>query len=124
MDDLIIKPTERLLSVSLVPETGKFVFEGRSLPEDAKDFFKPIVRWLEQYAHSPAPQTECSFKMEYFNSSSRKCLVDVLSVLNSIHKEGHAVTIIWYFEEGDDELKEMGEEYQKEYDLDFQVRPY
>jgi len=124
MDALIIKPTERLLSISLVAETGKFVFEGRSLPEDGKGFFTPIVEWLKQYALNPAAQTECSFKMEYFNSSSRKCFADVFKILDSIREKGNAVTIIWYYEDDDDELREMGEGYETIYDLDFQFRSY
>ncbi|MBI3501214.1 MAG: DUF1987 domain-containing protein [Bacteroidetes bacterium] len=124
MEPLIIEPTEHLLSVSLVAETGKFIFEGRSLPEDAKKFFIPIIKWLEQYALSPASQTECSFKMEYFNSSSRKCFSDVFKVLDAIREKGNAVRVIWFFEEDDEELKEIGEAYESSTDLDFQFLPY
>ena len=124
MDSLIIQPTERFLSVSLIAETGKFSFEGRSLPENGKEFFNPILDWLKKYALNPAAQTECTFKMEYFNSSSRKCFVDVFAVLDSIRLKGHSINIIWQYEEADDELKEMGEEYQNIYDLDFELRPY
>lgn len=122
MDALLIKPTERTLAVSLIAETGKFIFEGRSLPEDGKAFFIPILWWLNEYALKPAPETECSFQMDYFNSSSRKCFTDVFNVLDSIRENGYAVKIIWLFEEEDDELKEIGEEYQKLYNLDFQLR--
>ena len=82
MDSLIINPTERHLSVSLVAETGKLVFEGRSLPEDGKLFFTPVLAWVAKYALSPAKKTECIFKMEYFNSSSRKSIVDLFEMLD------------------------------------------
>ena len=124
MEALIIEPTERFLSVSLIAETGKFIFSGKSLPEDGRIFFTPVMQWLKKYALAPADHTECSFKMEYFNSSSRKCFVDIFILLDSIRRNGNAVTIVWYYEEEDDEMKEMGEWYENIYDLDFQFRSY
>lgn len=124
MDSLIIKPTEKFLGVTLDAKTGKLSFEGRSLPEDGKEFFMPIISWLQQYAQKPQSRTECCFKMEYFNSSSRKCFVDVFDVLDSIREKGSEVVVVWQYEEGDDELKEMGEEYESLYDLPFEFRSY
>lgn len=124
MEPLIIQPTERYLSVALVAETGKLVFEGRSLPEDGKLFFAPIITWLEKYALKPAERTLCIFKMEYFNSSSRKSIVDVFGILDSIREKGHAVSILWMYEKGDDELLEMGEEYKNLFELEFEFKEY
>ena len=124
MEALIIKPTDRSLSVSLTPETGKFIFSGRSLPEDGKAFFAPILDWLKKYSLKPSPLTQCVFRMEYFNSSSRKCFVDVFNILEGINENGHSITIIWQYEAGDDELKEIGEEYKDLYDLDFELQAH
>ena len=125
MEALNINASERKLAVSLDPVTGKLSFTGRSLPEDAKAFFNPIVNWLHDYALAPAERTECSLKMEYFNSSSRKCFVDVFRMLDSIREAGHKVVIIWYYEEDDDELLDIGEKYQSIYKMiEFQLIPY
>lgn len=124
MDTLIIESKERLPFISLVPETGKLLFSGRSLPEDGRDFYISIVQWMKQYAVSPAPVTECSFRMEYFNSSSRKCFADVFKILSSMNENGRTVKIIWYFEDDDDEMKEMGEWYKNIFKLDFKFTPY
>jgi hypothetical protein len=124
MESLIIKPSDRFLSVSLDADSGKLTFSGRSLPEDGKAFFTPIIDWLKKYSHTPAAKTECTFRMEYFNSSSRKCFVDLFDALDSIREKGNSIAIIWEYEEADDELLEMGEEYEKMYDLDFEFRPY
>ena len=37
---------------------------GRSLPENAIDFFDPIIGWLLQYSKVPNPKTSFNFKME------------------------------------------------------------
>lgn len=124
METLIIEPTERCLGVVLNAETGQLSFEGRSLPEDGKEFFTPIINWLSQYATKPATRTECVFKMEYFNSSSRKCLVDVFKILDKIREKGNEVLVVWQYEEEDDEFREMGEEYWKLSNLNFDFCPY
>lgn len=123
MDSLIIKPTEHLPAISLVAE-GQFVFYGKSLPEDGKVFYMPVISWLEKYSHSPAVKTQCSFKMEYLNSSSSKCFADIFNILVSLHEKNHAVEIIWNYDQEDDEMKEMGEQYQSIYKLQFQFRAY
>ena len=124
MDPLIIESATRLPAVSLDAETGKFFLSGRSLPEDGRGFYISILQWVKEYALAPAAETECSFRMEYFNSSSRKCFTDIFKILSSMHQKGYAVKIIWYFEEPDDEMRDMGQWYQNIFKLDFQFCSY
>ena len=123
MESLIIKPTEHLPAISLVA-TGQFVFYGKSLPEDGKVFYMPVIRWLEKYSLNPAATTQCSFKMEYLNSSSSKCFADILNILSTMREKDHVVEIIWNYDEEDDEMKEMGEQFQSIYKLEFRFRAY
>lgn len=124
MDALKIKPTANSLEVSLDAETGKLSFVGRSYPENSSGFFKPVMEWAEQYALSPAAKTECLFKLEYFNSASRKCIIELLKTLDTIHKNTRSVTIIWNFEADDESMKETGEEYQNLFNLNFKFSSY
>lgn len=119
MDALKISSTIKSLEISLDAETGKLLFSGRSYPENSVVFFKPVIEWLNQYALHPAAHTECTFMIEYFNSASRKNVIEIFKILDLISKSGHPVTVIWDFEEGDDTMKETGEEYQNLFRLDF-----
>lgn len=119
MEALKIPHTIKSLEVSLDAETGKLLFSGRSYPENSVGFFKPIIDWLEAYALHPAATTECSFQLEYFNSASRKCVMEIFKILESINKSAHSVTVIWDVEDGDDSMKETGEEYQNLFKLNF-----
>jgi hypothetical protein len=119
MEPLKIKPTINSLEVSLDAETGKMLFSGRSYPENSVGFFNPVIEWMENYALHPAEKTEFTFRIEYFNSASRKNVIQLFKILESIHKNAHPVTVIWDFEEGDDSMKETGEEYQNLFRLDF-----
>ena len=53
-----------------------------------------------------------NIKLEYFNTSSSKCILDVLKKLEGIHKSGSEVIINWHFEEDDEDMEEAGEDYQ------------
>ena len=119
MNALSIKPTPTSLAVSLDPSTGNFSFTGRSVSEHSVEFFKPVMDWMQQYALSPAPKTECLFQMEYFNSAARKSLIEILKILNDLHKKGNEVLIKWNYDEGDDSMKELGEEYANIFSMKF-----
>ncbi|HZJ73817.1 MAG TPA: SiaC family regulatory phosphoprotein, partial [Perlabentimonas sp.] len=46
----------------------------------------------------------------YFNSSSAKFIFDLVFLLSQIIKDGVPLKIYWYFDEDDEEMKEVGEE--------------
>lgn len=124
MEALTIERTRISLAVFLDSVSGVLSFEGRSLPENSTVFFKPILNWVEEYAKSPAKKTQCSFTLEYFNSASRKCVVDILRILDNIHKKEQSVTIVWNYDEGDDNMKETGEEYEALFSTPFEFVAY
>ena len=100
-------------------ENGKISLSGRSLPENSVAFFRPILNWLTEYAAHPAKHTEITFYIEYCNSASRKGVIDIFRILEAMHDSGHAVTIVWRFEDGDDSMREIGEEYRDLFNLEF-----
>lgn len=123
MNDLKIKRSSTSLEVSLEASTGKLLFTGRSIPENSPAFFQSVIQWLEEYSKNPAPKTECTCKIEYFNSASRKCLVDVFMLLDSIYRSSNDVTVIWNYDEDDDNMKETGEDYKAMFKMPFKVKP-
>jgi hypothetical protein len=58
--------------------SGKIEIKGRSIPENSIEFYKPLIDWLDQYLTSPAKLTNVNVQLEYFNTSSSKCILDVL----------------------------------------------
>jgi len=119
MEPLTIKHTHNSLEVSLDASAGKLLFAGRSYPENSVAFFKPIMDWVEAYALNPNSKTECTCKLEYVNSASRKCFVDIFKILESIYKNEKEVTIVWTSDAGDDAMREMGEEYENMFKMKF-----
>ena len=112
MKELVIEKTVKTPYVNFDAESGILKIIGRSIPENSISFYDPIILELESYFNSPSSQTQVDIKLEYFNTSSSKCILDVFKKLEAIHKGKNEVIIIWYYEEDDEDMLEAGEDYE------------
>ncbi|MDC3220428.1 DUF1987 domain-containing protein [Flavobacteriales bacterium] len=112
MESIKIDGTPKTPTVNFDIESGLLELIGRSIPENSIEFYKPVLEGLDQYSDSPRDKTKVNIKLEYFNTSSSKCILDVLKKLEGIHKSGSEVIINWHFEEDDEDMEEAGEDYQ------------
>ena len=112
MEPILIEGTPKTPSVKYDPEKGMIEIKGRSIPENSIEFYKPLVDWLEDYSKNPNEKTLVNVQLEYFNTSSSKCILDVFKKLEAIHKSNHDVLINWYYEEDDEDMLEAGEDYE------------
>ena len=113
MNDIHIEPSVKTPKVYFNASTGVCEIGGRSIPENSTEFYRPIFDWLDNYLSEPSSSTEFNFKLEYFNTSSSKCILDVLRKLEKLYKEGNKVVVKWFYEEDDEDMKEAGENYQR-----------
>ncbi len=112
MELVNIEGTPKTPTISLNSETGTIEIKGRSIPENSIEFYKPIVDWLDEYAKAPKEKTVVSIQLEYFNTSSSKCILDVFKKLENLKKGKSDVVINWYYEEDDEDMLEAGEDYE------------
>lgn len=112
MENISIEGTPKTPAVNFDYQKGIVEIKGRSIPENSIEFYKPMVDWLEAYASSPQSKTEVNIQLEYFNTSSSKCILDVFKKLEAIHKADNDVIVNWYYEEDDEDMLEAGEDYQ------------
>ncbi len=112
MEPLIIEGTPKTPTVRFDADEGVVEIKGRSIPENSVEFYKPLVDWLEDYKNNPKPKSTVNIQLEYFNTSSSKCILDVFKKLEAIHKAKHDVEINWYYEEDDEDMLEAGEDYE------------
>jgi hypothetical protein len=100
----------------ILDKTNKiFEISGRSLPEDSVEFYRPVLEWIAGYAKDPNPTTEFCFKLEYFNTSSSKLILDVLSALEDIA----GMKIEWCYQEDDEDMEEAGKEFSELVEIPF-----
>jgi len=92
----------------ILDPAGVMEFQGRSLPENAKEIFTPVFEWMNKYSENPAQTTDINFKLEYFNTTSSKMIFEVLKIAESLIKDGHKVNLNWHYEKEDPDLKDEG----------------
>ncbi|MDX1904202.1 MAG: DUF1987 domain-containing protein [Thermonemataceae bacterium] len=124
METLKIEKTPNTPLVHLDADTGSLAIKGRSVPENPIGFYQPINRWLEDFKAEAAERVlRMDIELEYFNTSSSKCLLDVFKKMLALQKNGAAVEINWWCEEYDDDMIDAGKDYQELLaDLDFQIK--
>lgn len=121
METIIIEGTPKTPSVNFDSASGILHLKGRSIPENSIEFYKPLVEWLDEYAAKPQAKTSVNIQLEYFNTSSSKCLLDLFKKLEGMHKSGNDITIKWYYEEDDEDMLEAGEDYQSIINIPFKM---
>ena len=112
MESISIEGTPKTPVVNFDAHTGIVEIKGRSIPENSIEFYRPLVEWLEEYSKEPLKLTTVNIQLEYFNTSSSKCILDVFKKLESIKKAKNDVVINWYYEEDDEDMLEAGEDYE------------
>ena len=113
MENLKIKGDFTNPSVDFNAQTGELTIEGNSVPEETPEYYEPIVQWLEDYWKAPCNNTTFNFKLNYFNSSTKKYILDILKTLKQAMEDGRNVTVNWHYEEDDEDIQEAGEMYHQ-----------
>ena len=124
MEALDIRATNDTPKVLLDPENDIFEISGRSLPEDVVSFYQPVLDWLEDYKEAPNDFTEFVFKYIYFNTATSKLVQDILIKLEEIHENGEKVQVIRFYEEDDEDMLDLGEEFSENVDIPFDIISY
>jgi hypothetical protein len=100
-DKLYLPPTKSTPEVNF--ELGNLQIVGESFPEDAPGYFRPIIDWLNEYAHSEYiadlhNQTIFMSNIEYFNTGSRPFVIEMVKILNDLYQQGHKIHFKWFYD--------------------------
>jgi hypothetical protein len=93
----------------LLDPNGKIRIRGRSIHENAVDFFDPVEKWIDEYILNPADVTSVEIILDYFNSASAKIIISILQKITYVNVKHKKYIINWYYEEGDEDILERGE---------------
>ena len=112
MNNLFIPRTSKTPDIFFDADQGLLEIKGRSIPENSVAFYSPVMQWLSDYEKNPYDETRLIVRLEYFNTSSSKCLIDIFRKLEKLHQKENSVTVIWYYELVDEDMKESGEDFR------------
>ncbi len=97
----------------------------KSYLEESFEFYDNLIKWIDKYFAEGAKSIQLSFKLTYFNTSSSRAILDLLTSLKRQQDDGKDVTVNWYYPDPDnDEMRMEAEDYIDETGLDINLVSY
>jgi len=120
--NLLIEATEITPRVFFNVNEGQYTITGKSLPDNGEKFYQPILDWLENTSNSTAAQIKLHISLEQMNISSSKMILFILYKLKNLKETGKIVSVSWYHAEEDNDMREVGEDYEFMVDIPFRFK--
>ncbi len=115
MDNIKINATDRHPAIDFDYASNRFSISGYSYPENARDFYDPIVDPFISYLenlNSASLSFHCAFT--YFHSSSAQVLYRIFDAMEECAATGNTISVTWVYEAGDDSMQEAGEDFAED----------
>jgi len=115
MDNIVIEGyhgTHYIPKVDFNANTGICLLEGESYLEDTTNFYKPLFEWFKEFLTTTLKDLVFNIKLEYYNTSSSKCLVDILELLGEYQNKGRNIIVNWFYDSDSEDFEEEIEEVE------------
>lgn len=93
---------------------------GESYPENSFDFYAPLLAWLTARLQHLAGLT-LDITITYMNSSSTKCTLDLMDIMEEAHGRGVPIRIIWRYDRENPRSYELAEDFREEVSFPFDI---
>ena len=120
MEDLKVQKSAELPFfpvVSFNANTGECEIAGESYMEDTYKFYAPVFEWFRKFTEEMNRPIVFNVKLTYFNTSSSRALLDIFDILKKYEDEGGDVTVNWYYDPDDPDMKYEVEDFEEESEL-------
>lgn len=126
MNGLYIEATKSTPEISFDPDENKLILRGQSYPENAFKFYEPILNWLKQYIEKLQAEVQVIIELNlpYINTSSSKCFMMLLDLLEDAYNDGKLIDLKWYYNEENESELECAEEFKEDLSFPFQIIPH
>jgi hypothetical protein len=124
MENLYKAPTKSTPEIRFEADQRKLTIFGDSFPENAQEFYTPVIQWMELYLAQHAADTKLEFNFFYLNTSSSKVVTDILEMLQNAHDKGNPLHLTWFYQDEDDDSRENGEIFLEDHTFPHQLTPF
>jgi hypothetical protein len=112
MQNLSIPASTRTPALDFDFGKNHLKLSGESYPEDVTEFYHPVFSALDTYlATLGSGSCRFDFELIYINSSSAKAVMMLMDKLDVAAAKGATVDVYWLYDERDDSMQELGEEF-------------
>lgn len=110
-------------AVSFSSETGECEISGESFLEETSKFYTPLLTWIKEYVvdHN---KVNFTFKLTYFNTSTSKWILNILTELRRFELSGGSVNITWFYHEDDIDMRDDILDYMDDTGLSIDLRSF
>lgn len=95
---------------------------GESYPENSFAFYAPLFEALAAELEK-SPSFRLVVNVSYMNSSSTKCMLDIMDMLCEAAQRGVDVRITWLYEADNERALDLAEEFSEDMDIPFEIKP-
>jgi hypothetical protein len=120
MRKLDIAQTQSTPLIRFDPKTSVLTISGESYPENSFEFYAPINVWLKEQLVLQS-RLQLDINISYMNSSSTKCILDLLDLLEDVHLKGGAIAIVWRYDSDNPRSLDLAEEFKEEVSFPFSI---
>jgi hypothetical protein len=92
----------------IIMEPGKIFIMGRSIPDNPGNLYRPVYNWVLNYIENCNVKTQVDFGFEYINTTSIKWIFTILRELSEMRNLSENANVTWYYEQGDEDMCELG----------------
>jgi hypothetical protein len=121
MERYFVEATKMTPQIELDPDKKVYSLTGNSRPENPMQFYKTMFEWLNAFFEETSEKMTFEVKMDYFNTSTSKILLDLFELFEKF-AESKDIHVIWYYQSDDEEMQEAGEELLDLVELSHEIK--
>jgi len=121
MTDFSIAGTQSTPEIRSDWEAGKLYMKGDSYPENSYELFHQVFEWIEAFLAEEDRQLNLELHLLYLNTSSIKAMMDIFDMLEAAHNEGKPVAVDWFYDQRNERVAELAEEFKEDCTFPFQI---
>ena len=119
MKGFFVRSSRITPSIYFNPKKHLLDIRGKSSPENPLDFYNLIQLNLDMYAKEQYSKINVNLALNYFNTSSSKCIFVMFKKLDELERLGKKVVVNWFYEAFDEDMKESGMDLASFFEMDF-----
>lgn len=110
MEKYLLVPSPTTPYIYFNPENAILEMKGNSTLINAWEVFSELYEALANFKKSIYSKLNVNIRLDYFNTSTYKCLLETLICLKDIKSSGKNIVINWYYNIEDEDALERGED--------------
>lgn len=121
MQDLKIEGSQSAPAIFCDASLGVVEMRGDSYPENSFELFSPVMDWIAAYLGEGVKALALRLHLLYLNTSSVKAMMDIFDMLNDAHAAGKTVSVQWFYDEQNERVAELAEEFREDCEFPFEI---